>query len=323
MLSGLSEDGQHYPGLVVGNSNADDAAVYAINDEQAVISTTDFFMPVVDDPYEFGRIAAANAISDVYAMGGKPLMALAILGWPADKLPPDVGREVLRGGRDVCREAGMPLAGGHSIDAPEPIFGLSVNGLVNPQQIKRNLGARPGDLLFLTKPIGVGVLTTAIKKKKCSPQHEQLVLDTMCQLNKIGSTLGQLEGVHAMTDVTGFGLLGHLLEICLGSGTNAVVMRDQVPLLDGLHAYLDAGCAPAGSRRNYASYRQHLPELSKRDMQVYLDPQTSGGLLVAVDPADQQTILALAEQAGVPMVLIGSIEKRKDDAGEQPRIVLK
>ena len=307
MLTGLFDNSGH-PSLLIGSETADDAAVYALDDEQAIISTTDFFMPVVDDPYDFGRIAAANAISDVYAMGGTPMMALAILGWPVNTLPAELAREVLRGGRDVCREAGIPLAGGHSIDAPEPIFGLSVNGRVKISQIKRNNGAKAGDRLYLTKPLGIGILSTAIKKGLCKPEHEQVVLETMCQLNRAGATFAAIDGVHAMTDVTGFGLLGHLLEMCNGSRLNAVVYRDAVPLLPDVDRYIEAGCAPGGSMRNYESYRSQLPEMSERDIKVFLDPQTSGGLLIAVSPESELALITAARDQGISVEAIGTFE---------------
>lgn len=304
MLEGLSDNSGH-PALLVGNDKADDAAVYDLGNGEAIISTTDFFMPIVDDPYDFGRIAAANAISDVYAMGGTPMMALAILGWPVNTLPAEVAREVLRGGRDTCRDAGMPLAGGHSIDAPEPIFGLSVNGRVAVERLKRNDGARAGDRLYLTKPLGIGILTTAIKKGHCSAEHQRLVTETMCRLNMPGAAFAALDGVTAMTDVTGFGLLGHLLEMCAGNGLGAEVYRDAVPLLPDVNRYLALGCAPGGSRRNYDSYRQQLGKISERDVQILLDPQTSGGLLVAVRPEAEGEFLATAREEGLALSAIG------------------
>ena len=304
MLEGLSDNTGH-PSLLVGNDTADDAAVYALDNGDAIISTTDFFMPIVDDPYDFGRIAAANAISDVYAMGGTPMMALAILGWPINTLPPEVAREVLRGGRDACRDAGMPLAGGHSIDAPEPIFGLSVNGRVPVDRLKRNSDAKAGDRLYLTKPLGIGILSTAIKKGHCLPEHERLVTETMCRLNKPGAAFAALEGVTAMTDVTGFGLLGHLLEMCEGSGLGAVVYRDAVPLLPDVDRYLELGCAPGGSQRNYDSYGERIAPMTERDIKILLDPQTSGGLLVAVRPEAEQAFMATAREEGLMLEVMG------------------
>ena len=238
--------------LLVGNSTRDDAAVYDLGDGTGVISTTDFFMPIVDDPFEFGRVAAANAISDIYAMGGTPMMAIAILGWPINSLPAEVAQQVIDGGRHACGEAGIHLAGGHSIDSPEPIFGLAVTGRVDLQQLKQNSTAVVGDQLFLTKPLGVGILTTAEKQGKLLPQHARLAVDNMMKLNKVGTELAAVDGVTAITDVTGFGLLGHLLEICQGSELSAVVNLSQVPVLDSaVLDYLAQGCVPGGSGRNW------------------------------------------------------------------------
>jgi selenide,water dikinase len=242
------------PKLWVGNASRDDAAVYAIDDERGVVSTTDFFMPIVDDPFDFGRIAATNAISDIYAMGGDPLMAIAILGWPVNVLAPEIAREVIRGGRSVCDEAGIALAGGHSIDAPEPIFGLAVTGLVQKRHMKRNDTAIAGCRLYLTKPLGIGILTTAEKKGKLRAADVGLARDWMCTLNKPGSRFGKLDGVTAMTDVTGFGLLGHLVEMADGSQLTARIRYDAVPRLPGVEYYLDQGCVPGGTLRNYDSY---------------------------------------------------------------------
>ncbi len=294
--------------MLVGNDTADDAAVYDMGNGESVISTTDFFMPVVDDPYDFGRIAAANAISDVYAMGGTPMMALAVLAWPVNVVAPEVAREVLRGGRDACRDAGMPLAGGHSIDAPEPIFGLSVNGRVKNSDIRRNSDACSGDRLYLTKPLGIGILTTAIKKGHCTPEHKKLVTETMCQLNKSGAAFARLEGVTAMTDVTGFGLLGHLLEVCKGSGLSAVIDRSKVPLLKGVDHYLELGCAPGGSQRNYESYGEQIAPMTERDIKTLLDPQTSGGLLVCVKPEAEEAFLAIAAEQGMALEAFGELK---------------
>ena len=294
--------------MLVGNDTADDAAVYDLGNGEAIISTTDFFMPIVDNPYDFGRIAAANAISDVYAMGGEPMMALAILAWPVNVLKPEVAREVLRGGRDACKEAGMPMAGGHSIDAPEPIFGLSVNGRIKVDHVRRNSGACEGDKLYLTKPLGIGILSTAIKKGHCTPEHQTLVTETMCQLNKPGTVFARLEGVSAMTDVTGFGLLGHLLEMCEGSGLGAVIDREKVPLLEGVDHYFSLGCAPGGSRRNYDSYGSRIAAMTERDIKTLLDPQTSGGLLVAVKPEAETEFLATAAEQGLVLEPFGVME---------------
>lgn len=286
------------PRLWVGNASRDDAAVYAIDEERGVVSTTDFFMPIVDDPFDFGRIAATNAISDIYAMGGTPLMAIAILGWPVNVLPPEVAREVVRGGRSVCEAAGIPLAGGHSIDAPEPIFGLAVTGLVEKQHMKRNDTAEAGCRLYLTKPLGVGILTTAEKRGLLEPAHVHVARDCMTQLNKVGAAFGKLPQVLAMTDVTGFGLLGHLVEMADGSGLTAELDAAAVPVLPGVAQYLAAGCVPGGTLRNFDSYGARISALSDDQKHLLCDPQTSGGLLVAVTPAGEATFLAVAQQAG-------------------------
>ncbi len=270
--------------LIVGNDSKDDAAVYDMGDGTAVISTTDFFMPIVDDPFTFGRIAATNAISDVYAMGGKPLMAIAILGWPLDKLPADVAQKVLDGGRDACKDAGILLAGGHSIDSPEPIFGLAVTGRVDLNKLKRNDTATVGCKLYLTKPLGVGVLTTAQKKGLLKPEDENIAPQSMCKLNSIGSELAEIQGVKAMTDVTGFGLLGHLTEICEGSGVSALINYSKVPSFKEVEGYIQQGCIPGGTHRNWDSYGDKI-QLKNEELKLLLcDPQTSGGVLIAVEP---------------------------------------
>ena len=275
-----------HPNLIVGNESRDDAAVFDLGDGSGIISTTDFFMPIVDDPFDFGRVAATNAISDVYAMGGQPLMAIAILGWPVDKLAPHVAAQVIDGARDVCAKANICLAGGHSIDAPEPIFGLAVTGRVDLVHLQRNDQAQAGDRLMLTKPLGVGILTTAEKRGILRDSDINLARDNMVKLNDIGTKLAPIAGVHAMTDVTGFGLMGHLVEVCEGSNLQATINYNSVPLLTDLQHYLDQSCVPGGSGRNYASYSHKLGALSDEQINILCDPQTSGGLLVAV-AADQ------------------------------------
>ncbi len=271
--------------LIVGNHSKDDAAVYDLGNGTALISTTDFFMPIVDDPYEFGRIASANAISDVYAMGGKPILAIAILGWPINILPPAIAQKVIEGSRSICKEAGIPLAGGHSIDSPEPIFGLAVNGLVGIKNIKQNNLAKEGDILFLTKPLGVGILTTAEKKGILLKQHKGIAANQMMQLNTVGEALGKIEGVSAMTDVTGFGLLGHLVEMAEGSGLSAEVDFNNIPvIISDLSNYLDQKSVPGGTIRNWDSYGKKIGPLTAYQQSVLADPQTSGGLLIAVNP---------------------------------------
>ena len=295
--------------LLVGNSSRDDAAVYDLGNGTAVISTTDFFMPIDDDPFTFGRIAATNAISDVYAMGGKPIMAIAIFGWPLDKLPPEIGREVVEGGRKACQDAGIPLAGGHSIDAPEPIFGLAVTGIVQTRHLKQNSTATAGCKLYLTKPLGIGILTTAQKRKVLLPEHTNLAIDTMCRMNTIGAQFGEMASVTALTDVTGFGLGGHLREMCEGSHLQAVIQFAQVPVLPHIPQYLELNCSPGGAQRNFDSYGYALGDMTERQRQIICDPQTSGGLLVAVDPAGEADFLMICRDAGLDLQAIGYLRE--------------
>lgn len=301
------------PKLLVGNSTKDDAAVYDIGHGQAVISTTDFFMPIVDDPFDFGRIAATNAISDIYAMGGKPTMAIAILGWPINKLSVEVARQVVDGGRQACKDAGILLAGGHSIDAPEPIFGLAVTGVVSIDAIKRNDTAKAGAKLYLTKALGVGILTTAQKRKLLKPEHEHIARDSMCKLNDIGALLSTLDGVCAMTDVTGFGLLGHLTEVCEGSKLQAVIEFDAVPRLPAVDEYMRQGCSPGGTDRNFASYSDKVSALTDEQRQLLCDPQTSGGLLVAVEADSELNFLATLREQGIELESIGQLVAADSD----------
>jgi len=304
------------PNLWVGNASRDDAAVYAIDGERGVVSTTDFFMPIVDDPFDFGRIAATNAISDIYAMGGDPLMAIAILGWPVNVLAPEVAREVIRGGRAVCDAAGIPLAGGHSIDAPEPIFGLAVTGLVEKRYMKRNDTATAGNRLYLSKPLGIGIFTTAEKKAKLRAEDIGLARDWMCTLNKPGSRFGKLAGVTAMTDVTGFGLLGHLVEMADGSHLTARIDFASVPRLAGVEYYLEQGCVPGGTLRNFDSYGEKIAPMPELHKLLLCDPQTSGGLLVAVTPEGEAEFLAAARDLGLDLQPIGQLLERQRYAVE-------
>jgi selenide,water dikinase len=286
--------------LIVGNHSRDDAAVLDMGNGTALISTADFFMPIVDDPFNFGRIASANAISDVYAMGGKPVLAIAILGWPINKLPAEVAQQVIDGSRSICKEAGISLAGGHSIDSPEPIFGLAVNGIVDIKNIKQNNTAKEGDILFLTKALGVGILTTAEKKGILKEAHKNLAAAQMMQLNKIGEFLGKSTAVHAMTDVTGFGLLGHLAEMAEGSGLSAVINFDAIPLITPeLKNYIAEKSVPGGTMRNRDSYGHKIGELSEEQWAVLADPQTSGGLLIAVDPDRAAEVISILEKNGL------------------------
>jgi len=298
--------------LLVGNDSRDDAAVYNIGNGQGVVSTTDFFMPIVDDPFDFGRIAATNAISDIYAMGGKPIMAIAILGWPLDKLPPEVAQQVVDGGRSVCKNAGISLAGGHSIDAPEPIFGLAVTGLVPTDKLKQNNTATAGCRLYLTKPLGIGILTTAQKQKKLKKEHQTIARDSMCKLNVIGTEIAQISAVKALTDVTGFGLLGHLSEICEGSHVNAVVQYSQVPQLEAVEMYRNMGCVPGGTQRNYDSYGDKIGPISDVQKQLLCDPQTSGGLLIAVEESGESKLLDLLKYHNMTTQPIGYLLERQD-----------
>jgi selenide,water dikinase len=298
--------------LLVGNHSRDDAAVYDLLNGTALISTTDFFMPIVDDPYEFGRIASANAISDVYAMGGKPVLAIAILGWPIDKLPPEVAQRVIEGSRSICREAGIMLAGGHSIDSPEPIFGLAVNGLVDIENLKQNNTAEAGNVLFLTKPLGIGILTTAEKKGILREEDKGLAAQWMMKLNTIGAKLGTLKGVRAMTDVTGFGLMGHLSEMCEGSGVSAEISFKNVPKFSNLDYYLEKKSTPGGTNRNFDSYGHKLAALTPEQKSVLCDPQTSGGLLVSVAPESVAEVQELFKNNGLEDFLqpIGVLKER-------------
>ncbi|MDN5368923.1 MAG: selenide, water dikinase [Shewanella sp.] len=302
------------PNLLVGNQTRDDAAVYKLDEHTGIISTTDFFMPIVDDPFTFGRIAATNAISDVYAMGGTPLMAIAILGWPVSKLAPEVAQQVVDGGRQACADAGIMLAGGHSIDAPEPIFGLAVTGKVDLAHLKQNDTAKSGDLLYLTKPLGIGILTTAQKQKKLAEADSHIAPDAMCQLNKIGAEVARLAGVNAMTDVTGFGLAGHLLEVCQGAKLTATLNIAKLPLLPKAEEYLAKGCIPGGTHRNFDSYGEHLPELDERQKALLCDPQTSGGLLITVAPAQEAALLDVLATHGVTGYKIGTLSERQPHA---------
>jgi selenide,water dikinase len=290
-----------FANLMVGTETGDDAAVWRLNDEQALIATTDFFMPVVDDPFEFGRIAATNALSDVYAMGGTPIMALAIVGMPIGKIALEDVQAILAGGASVCAEAGIPIAGGHSIDSAEPIYGLVALGLVHPDRIKRNIGARPGDVLILTKPLGVGIYSAALKQERLGAEGYAAMIDATTRLNTVGRELAARSDVHALTDVTGFGLLGHGLEVCRGSGVGAEIRFTDLPLLPGVADLAQAGVRTGASTRNWASYghEARLPEGFadwKRDLLT--DPQTSGGLLIAVARETADEVLALVKAAG-------------------------
>ncbi len=319
MLAGLPA-GRSYPDLLVGNESSDDAAVYRLNDRQAVVATTDFFTPIVDDPYDFGRIAATNAISDIYAMGARPFMALALLGVPLGKLPVEAMQRIVAGGHDVCAQAGVPVAGGHSIDSPEPIYGLVALGLIDPAKVKRNDRAQPGDVLILGKGLGIGIMSAALKKGELKDKSYQQMLESATQLNTPGIRFAEMAGVHALTDVTGFGLLGHLLEICRGSKLSATLDFSKIPILSAARHLVEAGYVTGASERNWASYGAAV-ELSQDGpawrSKILTDPQTSGGLLVACDTATAPVVLDVFKQEGFQYAArIGTLQ-----SGE-PRVVV-
>jgi selenide, water dikinase len=303
-----------YKSLIVGNEERDDAAVMDLGDGTAIISTTDFFMPIVDDAEDFGRIASVNAISDVYAMGGTPLLAIAILGWPIDKIPAEVANQVIEGARKACAEAGIPLAGGHSIDSPEPIFGLAVTGRVKMKNIKKNGGATEESVLFLTKPLGVGIYTTAQKKGILKAEDAHIAPESMKKLNNIGAFLGTLPYVEALTDITGFGLLGHLTEMCEASNLSAVLDFNKIPLLNkaAIDYYLSEKCIPGGTVRNFDSYGHKIGALTDYQRQILCDPQTSGGLLVAVKKSKAKKFQEILRGYDFELDVIGHFVEKQE-----------
>ena len=309
-------DRQIFNQLLVGNHSNDDAAVYDIGNGTAIISTTDFFMPIVDNPEDFGGIASVNAISDVYAMGGKPIMAVAILGWPINMLPTYVAGKVLDGSRKICAEAGIPLAGGHSIDCPEPVFGLAVTGIVPVQYLKKNNTAREGDRLYLTKQLGIGITTTAQKREIVRQEHLEEAKRSMLTLNKIGEKLGQLPYVHALTDVTGFGLLGHLVEMCEGSGLSAEIEFENVPRFSFIDEYINQNSIPGGTQRNWDSFGSKISEISDYQRAILADPQTSGGLLISVAAEKTEEFHQLLLAQGLDLIPIGRMTTRKSKVVE-------
>ncbi|MDZ4716490.1 MAG: selenide, water dikinase SelD [Cytophagales bacterium] len=303
---------RHTPQLLVGYETKDDAAVFDLGNGQCIISTTDFFMPIVDDAFDFGAIASVNAISDVYAMGGKPLLALAILGWPVDKLAPALAQRVLDGSRKVCEQAGIPLAGGHSIDSPEPIFGLAVTGIVDKPNIKRNDTAKAGDIIYLTKPIGVGIITTAQKRGLAKSEDVQEAVQIMTQLNIAGEEFGRLTFVSAMTDITGFGLLGHLIEVCEGSGLSAELDYKRVPLIPSVSEYVSKMIYPDNTMRNWSSYQAKTKGIGAESLLTLCDPQTSGGLLVCVDASRKKEFESKAASLKYPLYEVGRMVVRNE-----------
>lgn len=301
-----------FPQLLVGNKSKDDAAAYDLGNGKAILSTTDFFMPIVDDPFTFGRIAATNALSDIYAMGGQPLMAIAILGWPVKILNPDIAGTVVDGGRSVCESAGIPLAGGHSIDSPEPIFGLAVTGIVDVDRLKENSKAKANCDIYLTKPLGIGIISTAQKKKVIEDGQIEPAIEAMCTLNKIGAEISKIKGVVALTDVTGFGLMGHLSEICESSNISANIHFDQVPLLPNTMKYLELGCIPGGTRNNFKSYGHHLGPMDEIKQHILCDAQTSGGLLCIVEKHAKEAFIEATSKAGLTLSPIGETTESRE-----------
>lgn len=302
----------NFSNLLVGNESKDDAAVFDLGDCNCLVSTTDFFMPIVDDAFTYGAIASVNAISDVYAMGGKPIMALAILGWPIGKLPAELAQRVLDGGRSICEQAGIPLAGGHSIDSPEPIFGLAVTGMVTKENLKRNNTATKGCVLYLTKPIGVGIVTTAQKRGVAIEEDVEEAVRVMTQLNVLGFELGKLDYVKAMTDITGFGLLGHLLEVCEGSNLSAEIEYAKIPLLKNLSHYTSKMIYPDNTMRNWQSYEKHVEGIGAESLLTLCDPQTSGGLLVCVEESKTGEFEAFAKTHGHDLKPFGKMTRKAE-----------
>lgn len=303
-----------FANLLVGNDSKDDAAVMDLGNGTSIISTTDFFTPIVDNPFDFGRIAATNAISDVYAMGGTPIMAIAILGWPLEKLPAEIAGEVIAGARFVCDNANIPLAGGHSISIDDPIFGLAVTGIVDTEKIKKNNTAKPGDLLFLTKPIGIGLVTTAEKYAVATEQDKATALELMTTLNQAGESLSNLKGVNAITDVTGFGLLGHSIEMAEGSGNKVVIDLDSIPKIAGVERYIDMEAIPGGTYRNFNSYGHKVSPIDEKQKALLCDPQTSGGLLISVEKESLEELKTLAAKENFPLFQIGYVENYEKGA---------
>ncbi len=301
-----------FPGLVVGNSDMDDAAVLSLENGKGLLATVDFFTPVVDDPFEFGRIAAANAVSDIYAMGGHPLLAVAILGWPVERIGLDAAKSILRGARSICDALMVPLAGGHSIRASEPFFGLSVNGLIDLNHVKRNSGARVGDYLFVTKALGTGVLSTAIKRNLINDDDYQAALEVMTKVNVIGTALGKISAVSTMTDISGFGLLGHIAEICMASNVGVELCFAQLPVLSGVRFYLEQGCETSGGKQNWAAYQPLTSTLTDFERAVLCDPQTNGGLLIAVNPSHVSEVeeLIAGDEAELLLAPVGRVVMR-------------
>lgn len=311
ILNGCKQE-QVFKNLLVGNESKDDAAVYEIDNGNCIISTTDFFMPIVDDAFDFGRIAACNAISDVYAMGGKPLMAIAILGWPVEKLSPEIAQQVIKGAQSICAEARIPLAGGHSVDTPEPLFGLAVTGLVHKENIKQNNSVKLGDVLYLTKSLGIGVMATALKRGKLNEEQYKELVQQTTSLNAIGEKLGQLPFVNAMTDITGFGFNGHLLEMLTQTDFSAIVQKDNLPVMDAAKGFAAQFVFPDNTTRNYNAQLPEIEGMTGLDFITYCDPQTSGGLLFSVSSENENEMDEFLNQQNQFFAKVGRIENKRE-----------
>lgn len=301
-----------FPNLLVGNDTKDDAAVYELQDGTCVISTTDFFTPIVDEAFDFGKISACNAISDIYAMGGKPLMAVAILGWPVDKIPVGIAQQVIKGAQEICSLAGIPLAGGHSVDTQEPLFGLAVTGLVKKEYLKKNNTAKENDVLYLTKPLGIGVLSTALKRGLLNKEDYNSLLNQTTSLNNIGEKLGELHYVNALTDVTGFGLAGHLLEMMQGSQLSAEIKKETIPVIESAKNYIQQFVFPDNTTRNYNAQAAHIDGMTDLDFILYCDPQTSGGLLISVDAGHENEMDTFLNSLNQFFAKVGTVTPKKE-----------
>lgn len=312
ILSHPQEKKDNFPDLLVGNSSKDDAAVFQVSEDIAFINTVDFFTPIVDDPFEFGRIAAANAVSDVYAMGGRPVFANAILSWPVEKIDPKLAAEVMQGGREICAQVNIPLAGGHSIAAKDPIFGLSVNGIIHPNKVKKNNTASAGDLIYMTKPIGIGILATALKRNKISQKDYDEMIKWATQINKIGELLGAFDFVHAMTDITGFGLMGHLVEMAEGANLTALIQSSDIPLITNVQTYIDQFIFPDNTYRNWNAYAPKTEGVKGMELVKFCDPQTNGGLLIAVEPSNKIDFENILDQQKQETWLIGQFDQNSE-----------
>jgi selenide,water dikinase len=313
ILNGCKTDSV-FKNLLVGNDTKDDAAVYEIDNDNCIISTTDFFTPIVDDAFDFGKIAATNAISDVYAMGGKPLMAIAILGWPTDKLPAALAQQVIKGAQEICKQAGIPLAGGHSVDTQEPLFGLAVTGIIKKQNIKKNNAIKQNDVLYLTKPLGIGVLSTALKRGLLSEADYLILLKETTALNSIGEKLGELTFVNAVTDVTGFGLIGHLLEMLANTNCSAVIEKEQVPIINSAKEFAAQFVFPDNTTRNYNDQIKQVDGLTNLDFIFYCDPQTSGGLLFSVTKENENEMDLFLKTNNQFYAKVGNVTEKKEKA---------